>query len=291
MVRRSKSEDKRYTLTNEFIETDRGKLYRIMALKNFEAQGRRVYQGELGGFIASEDNLLQQENSWVFDNAKMYDNSRLWGNACIFNESSMYDNSHATDNSAMFDKSSMHDHSWLQDNSRMNDNSELYDDSKMGGDGQIFNDVVLRNKVLLTEDAYVKYNSDILSLDIPYINVAFYKDKCNDFKICCNEKAIGSTRFEVYSLSDFERNFNCRIHINEEGLLWESNDRDMNIEMPYLSVAFFAGANKDLNIRFQKHDLKGASFGTETFSAHEFEIKFNCSIQVTEKGFICKKKG
>lgn len=45
------------------------KTYRIRALKDFETLLGTVHAGDLGGYIASEDNLSQEGACWVFDDA------------------------------------------------------------------------------------------------------------------------------------------------------------------------------------------------------------------------------
>ena len=224
MSSNSNLKDKRYTLTNEYIETERGRLYRIKALKTFEVQNRIVHEGELGGFITSENNLPQQDNSWVFDNAKMYNNSRPWKNACMFDESSMYDNSHGDNSSAMFGNSSMYHHSWLLDNSRMYDNSSLQDDSKMRGNSQIFNHVVLSENMVIVEDAYLMSNSDVFKIELPQIDIIFYKEKNKNFNVCCRDNKLGTNEYTVHALEDFEKTFGCCISITEKGLFWEQSN-------------------------------------------------------------------
>lgn len=213
-------EKPRYQLTEEYIETERGRLYRIKALKTIKVQGRVVHRGELGGYVASEHNLPQWENSWVFDNAKMYDNSRLWGNACLFDESSMFDNAQADYCSAMFGNSSMYDQTWLQTRSRMYGNSELHDHCEMNDESQIFNDVILRKRVALQGNAYVTKNEDILYFELPYVAITFYAEENETLSIgfLWDEKLDGFDRLS-YSAREFERKFNCNIRLTEKGIV------------------------------------------------------------------------
>ena len=75
-----KEQQKKYELTDEFIEHWSGKkLYRIRALVTFGS----VVVGQLGGFVESEKNLDQSllGNAWVFDDARVYGNAQVFGNA------------------------------------------------------------------------------------------------------------------------------------------------------------------------------------------------------------------
>ena len=62
---------KRYVLTNERDPSE--KLRRI----------KRCVDGELGGFIESEENLPQSENGWVSGNAQVSGDARVSGNARV----------------------------------------------------------------------------------------------------------------------------------------------------------------------------------------------------------------
>lgn len=79
----------KYCLTNNTIYIAGNRLYQIKALKDFG----KVKKGDLGGYIASEDNLSQTGNCWVFQNAKVLENAEIRGNI------SMYDNSMVSGNS------------------------------------------------------------------------------------------------------------------------------------------------------------------------------------------------
>ena len=83
-----KEQQKKYELTDEFIEIFGGKkLYRIKALVSFGV----VVAGQLGGFIESEKNLDQSlsGDAWVYGDALVYGNALVYGdaqvsgNACI----------------------------------------------------------------------------------------------------------------------------------------------------------------------------------------------------------------
>ena len=78
-----KEQQKKYELTDEFIEHWSGKkLYRIRALVTFGA----VVAGQLGGFIESEKNLDQSlsGDAWVYGNAWVYGDARVYGDAWVY---------------------------------------------------------------------------------------------------------------------------------------------------------------------------------------------------------------
>lgn len=77
-----KEQQKKYELTDEFIEIFGGKkLYRIKALVSFGV----VVAGQLGGFIESEKNLDQSlsSNAWVSGDAEVYGDALVSGDARV----------------------------------------------------------------------------------------------------------------------------------------------------------------------------------------------------------------
>jgi len=54
------------------------KLFRIISLKNFRTKnGYDVKNGEVGGYIEGEQNLSQNDFSWVFNTAQVFDDALL----------------------------------------------------------------------------------------------------------------------------------------------------------------------------------------------------------------------
>ena len=83
-----KEQQKKYELTDEFIEHWSGKkLYRIRALVTFGS----VVVGQLGGFVESEKNLDQSllGNAWVFDDARVYGDAQVYGDARVYGDASV----------------------------------------------------------------------------------------------------------------------------------------------------------------------------------------------------------
>ena len=75
--------EKKYKLTDETINVEGKKLFRIEALKDF----RDVMKGDKGGFIEDEHNLSHDGNSWVYGDAWVYGGARVYGDAKIENNS------------------------------------------------------------------------------------------------------------------------------------------------------------------------------------------------------------
>ena len=83
-----KEQQKKYELTDEFIEHWSGKkLYRIRALVTFGS----VVVGQLGGFVESEKNLDQSllGNAWVSGDAQVYGDAWVSGDARVSGDASV----------------------------------------------------------------------------------------------------------------------------------------------------------------------------------------------------------
>lgn len=70
----------KYILTDSTKVEDGATLYQIKALKSFSD----VNEGDLGGYIASEDNLEQDGNAWVYPSGIAMDNASIWGDAKVY---------------------------------------------------------------------------------------------------------------------------------------------------------------------------------------------------------------
>lgn len=75
-------------LKNDYIEEYGVKLYRIRALRDFG----NVKEGDIGGYIETEDNLSHHNDAWVYDNARVYENAWVYDNAEIYGNAEIYDN-------------------------------------------------------------------------------------------------------------------------------------------------------------------------------------------------------
>lgn len=75
-------------LADDTIEFYGRTLHRIKACKDFG----NVKSGELGGYIESENNLLQVGDCWVYGNACVCNNARVYGNARVCGSAWVYGN-------------------------------------------------------------------------------------------------------------------------------------------------------------------------------------------------------
>ena len=77
---------KKYKLTEKYIEYFGVKLFQIQAVTAFGS----VSEGELGGYIQSEQCLSQSGDAWVYGDARVSGNARVAGNARVCDNALVY---------------------------------------------------------------------------------------------------------------------------------------------------------------------------------------------------------
>ena len=94
----------------ELIESDKEGLYRIKALRDFCNDVTKIKKGDIGGYVASEDNLSHEGNCWLFDDTMVYDKAQVSGNAYVCGNAQIYGHALVTDNTFIGDNARIFDH-------------------------------------------------------------------------------------------------------------------------------------------------------------------------------------
>ena len=86
--------ERKYELINETGLVDEHVLYRIRALRDIvDDEGNVVcYEGDVGGYIESDDNLSHTGSCWVYGRAFVYGNARVYGSAMVYENAMVYGN-------------------------------------------------------------------------------------------------------------------------------------------------------------------------------------------------------
>lgn len=123
--------EKKYELLKDNTSLRLGNtVYRIRAIKNFGD----VKAGDIGGFVASEANLSQEGNCWIYDDASVFENAKVSGNAKIY-DSIICENAEIKDSAIVTDTSLIKGNSLVKDdafiiNSVLGENSVVKDQAK-----------------------------------------------------------------------------------------------------------------------------------------------------------------
>ena len=154
----------KYCLTDNTIYIAGNRLYQIKSLKDFG----KVKKGDLGGYIASEDNLSQTGNCWVFQNAMVSDNAKVLENAEIRGNISMYDNSMVSGNSICDGNIYLCDNCRITGYAVVNGNSIMIKNNAIiGGYSQI----------LSTDKSSIVGGDVIIGENITIVNCGIRRDK------------------------------------------------------------------------------------------------------------------
>ena len=127
---------KKYELTTECKEFLGRKLYRIKALTSFSD----VKKGDLGGWIAKEENLSQEGNAWVCDNATVFGDATVCDNAMVFGNATVCGNA------------------WVCDNAR------VYGDAMVYGDARVYGDATVYGNATVCGNAEIKKKTHLLEI-------------------------------------------------------------------------------------------------------------------------------
>lgn len=112
--------ENRYELVmHDTVERFGKTLYRIKATVDIPAYNIR--RGDLGGWIASPDNLPQLGNGWVDEHALVYEDAVVTGNALV------------TGNAEVFGRALIHDRAVVSGHSRVFGDTEVSDDAQISG--------------------------------------------------------------------------------------------------------------------------------------------------------------
>ncbi len=136
--------------------SDGTQLSRIIALQDFSD----VKKGEVGGWLASEANLTQAGNSWVYDEAMVYGNALVRDNAQVFDEAIVRENAIIADSAKVCGHAQVYGSAAISGNVSVSNYIKVYGDASLSGnfavkgDYGLFSDTVATKapRVLATED-------------------------------------------------------------------------------------------------------------------------------------------
>ena len=120
---------KKYELTEETKEFYGRTLHRIKALKNFGD----VEVGDLGGYIESESNLIQEGCAWVYGDAMVFDNAKVRGNAMVFDNAMVRGNAKVCGNAMVFDNAKVYGDAMVFGNAKVFDNAKVFGNAEIKG--------------------------------------------------------------------------------------------------------------------------------------------------------------
>lgn len=167
-------------------------LYRIKALKDIN--NADVHAGDIGGWIAGEDNLSRDGDCWVFDEAMVFDNACVSGDSMICDHAVICFNARITGESiiednalisgfAMINNSNVNGNATVTDHATVYEHSHICDDAHISNNAHIYHSRVRNN-------AHVSGNSNITNGPVISDNVSVSGDSVISGKVIIKENAL-----------------------------------------------------------------------------------------------------
>ena len=138
--------ERKYKLTDECMQYEGHKLYRIQSLRSFS----NVKEGELGGYIESEDNLSHYGMCWVYEEAKVFGNAKVYNNACVYSYANVFGNAEVCGDANVCGNAD------VCVDAKVCGNAEVSGDAKVCGDAKVYGKAEVRG------DAKVYKNGDYI---------------------------------------------------------------------------------------------------------------------------------
>ncbi len=118
--------EKKYKLGDKYpgaevwrsVGREEGAFRRIVALRDFGD----VKKGDIGGWVATEDNLSHDGKCWVYEDAMVYGNAKI------------------SDDVKVEDEAQISDNVQISGQVKISDTVEIWGDVTIGGNGKISND-------------------------------------------------------------------------------------------------------------------------------------------------------
>lgn len=111
-------------------------VFRIRALVGFRED---VKEGQLGGYVSSEENLTTKDEAWVYDNAIAYGGATVTGNATIRDNSRVGDRAIIAGFAKVYNDARVFGCSIISEYAEVYGSAEVFDSSRISGSARIYN--------------------------------------------------------------------------------------------------------------------------------------------------------
>ena len=198
----------------ELIPSDIEGLFRIKALKDFND----VKNGDIGGYVESENNLSQLGDCWIYDNAKVCDNAVVWGNAKVCYKAKVCDNARVWGNAQIWGSVVIYGNAYVFGNARVEDNAVVWNNAQIYGYAKVCDNAQVCDDAIVRDDARVFANAQIYDNAVVVGNAQI----CGDAIISSNKDYIifknwwSSGRFFTWTRSNNMWKVGCFYGTGEE---------------------------------------------------------------------------
>lgn len=152
--------DKKYELLkDDYIKVGERTVYRIRALKDFG----NVKKGDLGGYIAKEENLSHDRNAWVFDNAVV-----VGEEAAVYDDAEIHDNVRVYDRAKVYHDARVYGNTVIRWEARVSGDAQVFDNVEISGKAKVYGDCHIAAGTTATGDNTLTSYRDFVNFKNPY---------------------------------------------------------------------------------------------------------------------------
>lgn len=142
---------KKYKLTNIKTHFNNRTLYRIQALKSFND----VKEGDLGGFVESEENLSQEDFCWVYDDAKVFDDARVRYDAQIHNHASVFGDAIISDRAIISEGACVFNTAIVNESAHIKGRAIVFGNANVYGHAVVDQYAIISDSALVYDHTYI----------------------------------------------------------------------------------------------------------------------------------------
>lgn len=143
---------KKYELTDEVRIVEGRKHYRIRALRDIPLHP--VFKGDLGGWVAHEDNLSQLGSCWVTDEAVVSGDAHVSANALVGENAHVKDYARVSGETIVGWYAVIKDHAHVEGRAIVRGNSIVKDNAQVSGDADISEHSVIQDSANVNGNAF-----------------------------------------------------------------------------------------------------------------------------------------
>ena len=151
----------KYEFTDETMKYDGHLFHRI----------RRLSNGEIGGWIESEDNLSQDGDCWVEDEAKVYGDAKIYDNAIVTGKAVVYDHAEVYGNASVYYEAYVSGYVEVYNNARVCGNACVWAYAKIYGNAKVYGDACVYDHARVYGNVEVYGKAKICGYATVYRNI------------------------------------------------------------------------------------------------------------------------
>jgi acyl-[acyl carrier protein]--UDP-N-acetylglucosamine O-acyltransferase len=179
----------------ELIESDKEGLFRIKALRDFCIGIKEIKKGDIGGYVASEDNLSHEGEYWIFDDAMVYDNAQVTENAFVCGNVQIYENALVKGNTFLGEDAKVYGNAVIDRKGYLCGNVQIYGDAVV--EAHVHGQAQVYEHALVCGHAYIGGNAKVYG----FATIDDYAHVADNAEICGEVRVDGNA--VVSSLNDY----------------------------------------------------------------------------------------